>query len=149
MHQLVPVIAGQFAGVFPELKQQEAFVTKVIREEEEAFLRTLEKGLKRIEDIIASSKQTISGKDAFELYDTYGFPVDLTKLIASERNLVVDEEEFNTEMQKQKQRSRAATAIDTEDWIVLNDNNTNEFVGYDSLETQSQYFKIPQGKSKR
>ena len=148
LHQLVPVIAGQFAGVFSELKQQEPFVTKVIREEEEAFLRTLEKGLKKIEDIIASSKQTISGKDAFELYDTYGFPVDLTKLIASERNLVVDVEEFNAEMQKQKQRSRAATAIDTEDWIVLNDNNTNEFVGYDSLETGANILKYRKVKAK-
>ncbi len=148
LHQLVPVIAGQFAGVFSELKQQEPFVTKVIREEEEAFLRTLEKGLKKIEDIIASSKQMISGKDAFELYDTYGFPVDLTKLIASERNLVVDVEEFNAEMQKQKQRSRAATAIDTEDWIVLNDNNTNEFVGYDSLETGANILKYRKVKAK-
>ena len=148
LFQLVPVIARQFADVFPELKQQEQFVTKVIREEEEAFLRTLEKGLKRIEDIIASSNKTISGKDAFELYDTYGFPFDLTRLIASERGLIVDEEQFNAEMLKQKERSRAATAIDTEDWIVLNDANSNEFVGYDSLQTEATILKYRKVKAK-
>ncbi len=148
LHQLVSVIANQFADVFPELKQQEPFVTKVIREEEEAFLRTLEKGLKRIEDIIASANKNISGKDAFELYDTYGFPFDLTRLIASEKNLVVDEAEFHAEMQKQKQRSRAATAIDTEDWVVLSDENENEFVGYDALETQARILKYRKVKAK-
>lgn len=148
LHQLLPVVALQFETVFPELKQQEHFVGKVIREEEEAFLRTLEKGLKRIEDIIASSGKTISGKDAFELYDTYGFPFDLTRLIATERSLNVDEQEFTTEMQKQKDRSRAATAVDTEDWITVHEGNVNEFVGYDSLETQSRVLKYRKVKSK-
>jgi alanyl-tRNA synthetase len=148
LYQLVPVIAAQFAEVFPELIQQEAFVTKVIREEEEAFLRTLEKGLKRIEDIISASDKTISGKDAFELYDTYGFPFDLTRLIASERNLVVDEEQFNAEMQKQKERSRAATAIDTEDWVTVNEGTSNVFVGYDSLETEAQVLRYRKVKTK-
>ncbi|MGN6399916.1 MAG: alanine--tRNA ligase [Flavisolibacter sp.] len=148
LHQLVAVIADQFENVFPELKQQQSFVAKVIREEEEAFLRTLEKGLKRIEDIITSSNNNISGKDAFELYDTYGFPFDLTRLIASERGLVVDEEQFNAEMQKQKQRSRAATAIDTEDWITVNQGNSNIFVGYDSLETEAQVLKYRKVKAK-
>ncbi|MGZ3881567.1 MAG: alanine--tRNA ligase, partial [Flavisolibacter sp.] len=91
LFQLVRVISKQFENVFPELNKQEQFVSKVIREEEEAFLRTLEKGLKRIEDIIASSSGNIAGKEAFELYDTYGFPFDLTRLIAAERNLAVDE----------------------------------------------------------
>jgi alanyl-tRNA synthetase len=148
LYQLVPVIAEQFEQVFPELHQQEQFVTKVIREEEEAFLRTLEKGLKRIEDIISSSAQNISGKNAFELYDTYGFPFDLTRLIASEKNLMVDEAEFNSEMQKQKERSRAATAIDTEDWITVNEGNTNEFVGYDSVETKAKVLKYRKVKAK-
>ena len=148
LFQLVPVIAEQFAGVFPELKQQEAFVTKVIKEEEEAFLRTLEKGLKRIEDIIGISGKEISGKDAFELYDTYGFPFDLTRLIVSERNLSVDETAFNVEMQKQKERSRAATAIDTEDWIVVNEGNNSIFVGYDSLETEAHVLKYRKVKTK-
>jgi len=148
LFQLVPVIAKQFENVFPELHRQEQFVSKVIREEEDAFLRTLEKGLKRIEDMISNSSKHISGRDAFELYDTYGFPFDLTRLIASERNLVVDEAEFNSEMQKQKERSRAATAIDTEDWIIVNEGNTNEFVGYDSLETEAKVLKYRKVKAK-
>jgi alanyl-tRNA synthetase len=148
LFQLVPVIATQFENVFPELKEQEAFVTRVIREEEEAFLRTLEKGLKRIEDIISNSGKTISGKDAFELYDTYGFPFDLTRLIAAERNLAVDEAAFNAEMKKQKDRSRAATAIDTEDWVIVNEGNSNEFVGYDQLETEAILLKYRKVKAK-
>ena len=148
LFQLVPVISKQFENVFPELHQQEQFVTKVIREEEEAFLRTLEKGLKRIEDIISNSSKNIAGRDAFELYDTYGFPFDLTRLIALERNLSVDEAEFNSEMQKQKDRSRAATAIDTEDWIIVNEGNTNEFLGYDTLEAQANILKYRKVKAK-
>lgn len=148
LFQLVPVISEQFENVFPELHKQEQFVTKVIREEEEAFLRTLEKGLKRIEDIIGNASGAISGKDAFELYDTYGFPFDLTRLIAAERKLVVDELEFNSEMQKQKDRSRAATAIDTEDWIIVNEGNSNEFVGYDSLDVEATVLKYRKVKAK-
>ena len=148
LYQLVPVLAKQFETVFPELHKQEQFVAKVIREEEEAFLRTLEKGLKRIEDIISASPKTISGKDAFELYDTYGFPFDLTRLIATERGLAVDEQEFNTEMQKQKERSRAATAIDAEDWVIVNDENSNEFVGYDQLEAEAKVLKYRKVKTK-
>ncbi|HEX2606410.1 MAG TPA: alanine--tRNA ligase [Flavisolibacter sp.] len=148
LYQLVPVIANQFATVFPELKQQEGFVSKVIREEEEAFLRTLEKGLKRIEDIIKSSPKVISGKEAFELNDTYGFPLDLTRLIAQERNLDVDEAAFNQEMQKQKDRSRAATAIDTEDWIQVHEGSSNTFIGYDSLEAKAHILKYRKVKAK-
>jgi alanyl-tRNA synthetase len=148
LFQLVPVISKQFENVFPELQKQEQFVTKVIREEEEAFLRTLEKGLKRIEDALSNPSKKIPGKDAFELYDTYGFPFDLTRLIATERNFSVDEEEFNAEMQKQKERSRAATSIDTEDWIIVNEGNSNEFVGYDSVETQAKVLKYRKVKSK-
>ncbi|MGZ3950883.1 MAG: alanine--tRNA ligase [Flavisolibacter sp.] len=148
LFQLVRVISRQFENVFPELNKQEQFVSKVIREEEEAFLRTLEKGLKRIEDIIASSSGNIAGKEAFELYDTYGFPFDLTRLIAAERNLAVDEGAFNAEMQKQKDRSRAATAIDTEDWVIVNEGNTNEFIGYDSLETEATVLRYRKVKSK-
>jgi alanyl-tRNA synthetase len=148
LFQLVPVLAEQFADVFPELKQQELFVAKVIREEEESFLRTLEKGLKRIEDIIGHTKQTISGSDAFELYDTYGFPFDLTRLIASERGLTIDEAGFNAEMQQQKERSRAASAVDTGDWIVVNEGGSSQFVGYDSLETRSNVLRYRKVKTK-
>jgi alanyl-tRNA synthetase len=147
LFQLLPVLARQFETVFPELMKQEGFVTKVIREEEEAFLRTLEKGLKRIEDIIATSKGKIPGKEAFELYDTYGFPFDLTNLIASERNLQVDEAEFTIEMQKQKDRSRAATATDAEDWTLVKE-GANSFIGYDTLETEARILRYRKVKAK-
>src|SRR3954451_2624598 len=121
LFQLVPVIGKQFENVFPELQQQVDFVSKVVKEEEDAFLRTLEKGLKRIGDIVntlsSKSEQNIAGKDAFELFDTYGFPIDLTRLIAAENNLAIDEAGFEKELQQQKSRSRAATALDTEDWV--------------------------------
>ena len=148
LHQLIPVIADQFANVFPELKQQQGFVTKIIREEEEGFLRTLEKGLKRIDDLLARASGTLSGKDCFELYDTYGFPIDLTKLIATERNIIVDEEGFEKEMLQQKQRSRAATAIDVDDWVIINEGNLTEFLGYDSLEMKSSVLKYRKVKAK-
>jgi alanyl-tRNA synthetase len=134
------------------------FVKKVVKEEEDSFLRTLEKGLKRFEDIGLREISTpegaqkepfkIEGKEAFELYDTYGFPFDLTKLIASEKGYEVDEAGFEEELQQQKQRSRAATAIDTEDWIVLHVLQNNEFVGYDTLETKSKVVKYRKVTSK-
>ena len=138
--QLVPVLANQFENVFPELKQQVDFVTRVVREEEEAFLRTLEKGLRRIEELISASAGTIAGAAAFELYDTYGFPIDLTRLIASEKGLTVDEKGFEDQMKKQKDRSRAATAVDAADWVVVKE-GANQFVGYDSLETNTNVLK--------
>jgi len=146
--QLVPVLAKQFENVFPELHKQLDFVSKVIKEEEEAFLRTLDKGLKRIDEIIKSADSSIiAGKDAFELYDTYGFPIDLTRLIASENKLSVNEKEFDAEMKQQKDRSRAATSIDTDDWIVIKEGN-NKFIGYDTLETDTQIIKYRRIKSK-
>ncbi len=145
LHQLLPVIAKQFENVFPELQKQLDFVSKVIKEEEEAFLRTLEKGLKRIDDIIktaaAGSNNVIEGSDAFELYDTYGFPIDLTRLIASENKLNIDEAGFEKALKEQKDRSRAATALETEDWVTVNDIASSRFVGYDSLETKSKVVK--------
>ncbi|MEO5944308.1 MAG: alanine--tRNA ligase [Ferruginibacter sp.] len=149
LHQLLPVIAKQFENVFPELSKQLDFVAKVIKEEEEAFLRTLDKGLKRMDLIISSTKnKTVSGTDAFELLDTFGFPIDLTRLIASENNLTVDEDGFNAEMQQQKNRSRAATAMDTEDWQIVNEGNSNGFVGYDSLETKTKVLRYRKVKGK-
>ncbi|MFY7879623.1 MAG: alanine--tRNA ligase [Lacibacter sp.] len=147
--QLVPLLAQQFAGVFPELHQQESFVSKVIKEEEEAFLRTLEKGLKRIADILQASQQSsvISGKEAFELYDTYGFPIDLTRLIASEHQLSVDEAAFEAEMQQQKNRSRAATAIDAGDWMSVHE-GSGSFTGYDTFETTTKALKYRSVKAK-
>lgn len=148
LHQLVPVLAAQLKDVFPELAQQEAFVARVIREEEEAFLRTLEKGLRRIEDIIAVSGGLVGGKETFELYDTYGFPVDLTRLIASERGLTVDEPGFEREMQQQKDRSRAASAIDAGDWVVLQEGGLPEFVGYNLLEASANVLRYRKVKAK-
>jgi alanyl-tRNA synthetase len=149
LYKLMPLLAHQFENVFPELQKQIDFVTRVVRDEEEAFLRTLDKGLKRIDELIQSATQKrISGKDAFELYDTYGFPIDLTKLIAEENKLMVDEKGFESEMQQQKERSRAATAIDTEDWIVLDNYARNEFIGYDFLESETKLVKYRKVKSK-
>ncbi len=148
LQQLVPVLANQFANVFPELKAQEDFVVKVIHEEEEAFLRTLDKGLKKLDDIISSSKNSIDGKSAFELFDTYGFPIDLTRLIAQENNLSVDEAGFEAEMQQQKNRSRSATAIDTEDWVIVNDIAVKGFVGYTQNNISTQINKYRKVKAK-
>ncbi|MBS1777843.1 MAG: alanine--tRNA ligase [Bacteroidetes bacterium] len=149
--QLVPVIAEQFRNVFPELQQQVDLVSKVIKEEEDAFLRTLDKGLKKIDEIITDTKNTnsstINGRSAFELYDTYGFPIDLTRLIGQENNLQVDEAAFEAEMLQQKSRSRAATALDTEDWVVLAEGST-KFVGYDSMDAQAQVLKYRKVKAK-
>ncbi len=148
LFQLMPLLAKQFENVFPELTQQLNFVSKVVKEEEDAFLRTLDKGLKRIDDIMATSGKQIEGKAAFELFDTFGFPIDLTRLIADENNLHVDESGFEAEMQQQKNRSRAAGTIDTEDWIVLTETGLNEFVGYDSLEIKTKVVKYRKVKAR-
>jgi len=143
LFQLVPVIAKQFENVFPELQKQLDFVSKVVKEEEDAFLRTVDKGL-----VMLNEKQSdISGEEAFRLYDTYGFPFDLTKLIASEKGFTVDEAGFNAEMQQQKQRSRAATAVDTEDWIVLDDKPVT-FVGYNDLNVTTRVLRYRSIKAK-
>jgi len=149
LFKLMPILASQFQAVFPELKQQEDFVTRVVKEEEESFLRTLDKGLKKIDEIIQSSQnKTISGSAAFELLDTYGFPIDLTRLIARENGLSVDETGFEKEMQQQKDRSRAATALDMEDWTVLDDNSHVEFIGYSEEETTTSVVKYRKVKGK-
>jgi alanyl-tRNA synthetase len=150
LFQLLPVIASQFEHVFPELNTQKEFIAKVIKEEEEAFLRTLASGLKRIEDVITAAKTTgiIDGKSAFELNDTFGFPIDLTKLIAAENSLTVDEEGYEKARKQQQERGRAATSMETEDWITLLDHSGNQFVGYDSLETKSNILKYRKVTSK-
>lgn len=149
IHQLIEQLATQFENVFPELKAQSAFIQKVIIEEEEGFLRTLDKGLKRIDNIIGNAKdKTISGKDAFELLDTYGFPIDLTRLIATEQNMQVDEQGYEDEMLQQKNRSRAATALDTEDWIVVNEGNHLPFEGYDKSDLETKILRYRKVKAK-
>ncbi len=147
LYKLVPVIAEQFKNVFPELFKQAGFVAKVIHEEENNFLRTLDAGFKRLGFLVSENKN-IDGKTAFELYDTYGFPIDLTNLIAAENNLSVDQNGFEKEMQQQKNRSRAAAIVDTEDWIVINENNGKGFVGYENLETESKVLKYRSTKTK-
>ncbi len=145
LYRLMPVLAKQFEHVFSELHQQIDLVSRVVKEEEDAFLRTLDKGLKKIDDIITETKkqntQTINGTAAFELYDTFGFPIDLTRLIGSENGLHVDEAAFEKEMLAQKTRSRAATALDTDDWVVLKETAATNFVGYDSLEAEASILK--------
>ena len=143
LYQLIPVLAKQFAHVFPELDKQSEFVSKVVQEEEESFLRTLDKGLKKMDEIIHTSTATgiIDGAQAFELYDTFGFPIDLTRLIASENKLTVDEAGFQEELNKQKERSRAATAMDTGDWQILHEAPVR-FVGYDSLEEKTRVLRF-------
>ena len=163
LFQLVAILANQFKSVFPELAKQEGFVAKVIREEEDAFLRTLGKGIERFQQYETSNilqpvtldnqvepgdKPVINGKFAFELYDTYGFPLDLTKLMASEKGWVVDETSFESEMQQQKDRSRAATKIDTEDWIEVHKSGKTKFVGYDELEVSTKVTKYRKVKAK-
>jgi alanyl-tRNA synthetase len=148
LHELVPVLATQFADVFPELKAQEDFVKKVVYEEENNFLNTLDKGLRKMDDIIASKQKNIDGKSAFELYDTFGFPLDLTQLIAQENNLKVDEAGFNAEMLQQKTRSRNATEINVDDWIVINETAKSSFVGYTNTSSTTQIIKYRKVASK-
>ncbi len=163
--QLVPELARQFEDVFPELSKQIDFVQRVIKEEEEAFLRTIDRGLKLFtqyldKKIVARGtavflnknspiiKNVVDGKFAFELYDTFGFPLDLTELIAEENNFSVDIEEFNSCMQEQKTRSRAATSLDTDDWVIVKDGNATRFVGYDSYEAEASVLKYRRVTSK-
>ena len=149
MYKLVPVLGDQLKDVFPELESQKDYVSKVIHEEEAAFLRTLEKGLKRIEVMEAElANKTINGEQAFELYDTFGFPLDLTSLIAREKGLSVDEAGFKTEMEKQKNRSKADAAKETGDWIMVGEDEKTEFVGYDFLESVVRIIKYRRIKQK-
>ncbi len=149
LNKLVVLLANQFAEVFPELKAQQDFVQKVILEEEISFLRTLDNGLKRLEQIKTEVKgDTIEGRVVFELYDTFGFPVDLTALIARENNLKIDEAGFDKEMAIQKERSKAAAVSETGDWIIVNDADKVEFVGYEYLESKAKIVKYRQVKTK-
>ncbi len=140
LNQLIPVLAKQFDGVFPELIAQQDFVQKVVLEEEQSFLRTLATGIQRFERY-AADQQIIAGDFAFELYDTYGFPIDLTELMAREKGLKVDMDGFQKALTVQKDRSRAATAIDTGDWIMVNAGEEVDFVGYDATEVASKILK--------
>ena len=147
IYKLLPVLAKQMGGYFPELKSQNTLIEKVIQEEETSFYRTLAQGIKRMDNLMEvnkSSKQ-ISGKETFELYDTYGFPFDLTALIASENGFLVNEKDFESCLQEQKDRSKKASKVDTSDWVVLKEDDKEEFIGYDSLDTSvyiTRYRKV-------
>ena len=150
IYKLGETLSEQMGDAFPEIRSQKNLVQNVIREEENSFLRTLDQGLQLLENVIASTKeQTVSGQKAFELYDTFGFPIDLTALILRERGLALDEAGFEAAMQQQKARSRAASETSTDDWTVLVEGNTETFVGYDELEKEvkiTRYRKIDSKK---
>ena len=151
MYKLLPVLIAEMGTAYPELESQKILISKVIKEEEEAFLRTLDTGIRLLDKVMADAKSAgrtvIGGKDAFTLYDTYGFPLDLTELILKENGLGVDVKEFDTEMSKQKERARNAAAKEMGDWIVLRE-GTTEFVGYDHLEYDSRILRYREVKQK-
>lgn len=143
--ELANTLSETMGNAFPELVSQKELIYKVIKEEELSFFRTLEQGIRRIDALIQTTKQEgkqiISGASVFELYDTFGFPVDLTSLIARENNLDIDEVGFNEELQAQKDRSRAATNLTTDDWVNLMDDSVEEFIGYDFLTAEIKIVK--------
>ncbi|MFY7730167.1 MAG: alanine--tRNA ligase, partial [Flavobacterium sp.] len=150
IYELVAVLAAQMGEFFPEIKAQQSLVTNVIREEEVSFLRTLDQGLQLLDNVVAETKGTeVSGAKAFELYDTFGFPEDLTALILKEKGYTYDKPGFDAELQKQKERSRGANEIAKDDWVTLVEGNTESFVGYDQLENEvkiTRYRKIDSKK---
>ena len=137
IYKLAETLAHQMGDAFPEIRKQNTLVTNVIKEEETSFLRTLDQGLLLLDKVIKDTKgKTVSGTKAFELYDTFGFPLDLTQLIAREKGYTINEDEFKAGMKAQKDRSRAASASETGDWVTVSENEIQEFVGYDLLQTE-------------
>ena len=150
IYKLVDTLIKQMGGAFPELKKEKNLITNVIKEEEASFLRTLDQGLVLLDTVIEKAeRKTISGVKAFELYDTFGFPIDLTALILRERGYDLDQKGFEAALAKQKDRSRSATKIATGDWVTLTQDTQEEFVGYDTLETQIQIVKYRKVASKK
>ena len=150
INKLVAVLATQMGKFFPEIKSQEQLVANVIREEEASFLRTLEQGLQLLDKVVAETTgKEVSGAKAFELYDTFGFPIDLTALILREKGYSFNETEFELELQKQKSRSRAASEVSTEDWNVIIPGNVETFVGYDQTENDVKITRIRKVASKK
>lgn len=150
IYKLVEVLANQMGEFFPEIKSQQQLVTNVIREEEASFLRTLDQGLQLLDKVVAETKgEEVSGAKAFELYDTFGFPKDLTALILKEKGMSFNESEFDNSMQAQKARSRAASEVSTEDWKVLIPGNVEQFCGYDQTENEVKITRIRKVDSKK
>ncbi len=148
--RLVPQLIADMGEAYPELVAQQQLVERVIKEEEEAFLRTLDKGIRLMDTIMEKSRESkvIAGTDAFTLYDTFGFPIDLTELIAAENGMKVDMDGFNVELGKQKERARNATAVENGDWVELHPFTECEFLGYDALETTATLMKYRTVKAK-
>ncbi len=150
IYKLVDTLSNQMSDAFPELKSQKNLIENVIKEEENSFLRTLDQGLVLLDTVVKNTdEKVVSGEKVFELYDTFGFPKDLTALILSEQGYEYDEESFEVELQKQKDRSRSASQVSAGDWKVLLDNNEEEFIGYDHLTTAvkiSRYRKVTSKK---
>ncbi len=148
IHQVFDVLEKQMGSAFPELSKNKTLIQSVIREEEESFLRTLEKGIELLDNVIQkTSDNEISGTIAFELYDTFGFPIDLTQLIAGENGKTINQAEFEEQLQAQKERSRAATKLETDDWVNLAEGDT-AFVGYDEMEVETKLLRYRRIKSK-
>ncbi len=148
--QLVETLSAQMGSSFPEITAQKNLVMNVIKEEENSFLRTLEQGLQLLENIISNSQgKLVSGQKAFELYDTFGFPIDLTALILRERGYELDEAGFDKAMLEQKTRSRAASEVSTEDWVILEEGNSETFVGYDQTENEVKITRFRKTDSKK
>ena len=151
LYKLLPVLIDTMGEAYPELKAQNELIVRVIKEEEDSFLRTLENGIKRMDNIMAETKAAdktvIDGKEAFTLFDTYGFPLDLTELIARENGMTIDEEGFKQNMQAQKERARNAAAVENGDWVELHA-GTTEFVGYDFTEAETEVLRYRQIKQK-
>ncbi|MBT8312487.1 MAG: alanine--tRNA ligase [Flavobacteriaceae bacterium] len=150
IHKLTAVLADTMGEAFPELSEQQQLIENVIREEEHSFLKTLEQGLVLLDQTLAKTKgKTVDGRKAFELYDTYGFPIDLTALILEEKGFSLDEAGFEAAMQEQKRRSKSASAVSKEDWVVLAERDTQEFVGYDQLSAEVTLLKYRKVSSKK
>ncbi len=150
IYQLVETLSAQMGGSFPEITAQKNLVMNVIKEEENSFLRTLDQGLQLLENVISSTQgKLVSGQKAFELYDTFGFPIDLTALILRERGYDLDEAGFNKAMLEQKTRSRAASEVSTEDWVILEEGNNETFVGYDQVVNEVKITRFRKTDSKK
>ena len=147
IYSLVDVLSSQMGEFFPELERQKELAAKVIKEEEQNFLRTLDKGIDKFNNYAKSASEKVEGEFAFELLDTYGFPIDLTELLAKEQGLEVDQDGFKKALEAQKQRSRKATSIQVEDWINVHEGE-GEFVGYDNLEVESKILRYRAVKQK-
>ena len=150
LFDLIPIVSSSLSQTFPELKNQTSLISEVVRKEEVSFLKTLEKGLRRLDEAMLESKNnTVSGTRAFELYDTYGFPLDLTKLICLEKRFNIDEDQFHLEMENQKNRSRSASIKEIGEWVEVAKGESDRFIGYETYEIKSKLIRYRRVKEKK